>query len=278
MDLERISQTLLKWVNLNVKSSNTNGDKPSVSYIVNNIISFSTARDIMIDMEGVDVLRLSYIIYFISEGDDFKTAQNKSNNLYMFDFISVEDIKYTEEECEECYGDGTIECSWCDGDGEEDCTECDNTTTSDEGDEEECDECNGKESVECSNCSGDGNVECSNCDGEGRIESEEEMVSIDENKWVFNSPILAKKLQNEIENNYRTDSSIYAILDDFKNQVYYLGYTNSEETLNDLENNLDITDITTNDVILRGIRKLSSSEPYISLSNFGDSYTLKSLF
>tara|TARA_R110000803_G_scaffold138679_2_gene205466 strand:+ start:3644 stop:4495 length:852 start_codon:yes stop_codon:yes gene_type:complete len=281
MDLERISNALLKWVMLNINSTTSNNDKPSVSYIINKIVNFNTARDIMSNnnMSGMEILKLSYLIYFISEGDDFKTALNKSNKLYFFNFINVEDIVDVYEECDECYGNGEVDCSWCDGEGVLDCDDCEGTgtTTSDaDGEEEEkdCSSCDGLGNPNCENCGGDRTLECSNCDGDGRIETNKEEVNIENNKWVFHSPILAGQLKKEIENNYKTDNSIYDILDGFKKQVNFLGHTSDTVEKDELETNLNVEDISIGDVFLMGIREMRS-EDYIDLGEFNGSYNLR---
>jgi hypothetical protein len=99
------------------------------------------------------------------------------SNLYVLNVEIYDEMRYKDETCEQCGGDGWEECSNCDGSGKDECRYCDGNGT------EECHSCDGEGTEECRYCDGKGTeteteeddegdeveveVECVHCDGEG---------------------------------------------------------------------------------------------------------------
>lgn len=83
---------------------------------------------------------------------------------------------FNNEECDKCYGNGSVDCNMCSGRGMVDCDECGG---SGKGDNLiECDKCDGSgkngfiKKSPCTKCSGKGNIydECKVCDGDGEVD------------------------------------------------------------------------------------------------------------
>ena len=96
------------------------------------------------------------------------------SNLYdvikstLFGFTVMEiDAADPDEECPDCYGDGSEDCGDCGGNGKEDCDDCGGDGEDSEGDT--CGRCDGDGTLTCSYCEGDGQVTCNRCDGNGYV-------------------------------------------------------------------------------------------------------------
>jgi len=74
--------------------------------------------------------------------------------------------RYSNEECDRCGGNTTIDCGDCSGNGRLRCEECNRGKI-------ECSDCSGTGSTSCNECDGRGDFECSTCDGSGRDASSE---------------------------------------------------------------------------------------------------------
>ena len=86
------------------------------------------------------------------------------SNLFTFTYYTIENDE-VEDECGDCYGNGTVDCGQCDGNGREDCGDCGGDGEDSDGDT--CDNCGGEGDFECEYCGGGGTETCGRCDGYG---------------------------------------------------------------------------------------------------------------
>lgn len=194
--MERIAEVLKNWVSIHLKELKT-GRSPHLSYIMSKIITHPAPLSMIDNMSGYEILKLAYIVFFMFEGDDYETAKSKSEQLKLIVVTEIEGVKEKEEECNQCYGDGTLECPTCDGDTELSCYECDGDG---EIDGEECDTCGGVGKLDCYECDGEGNLECYECAGDGDISTGDEEVEFDESYWTAYNSELISLLQEKLSN------------------------------------------------------------------------------
>jgi len=190
--MDKIINILKNWVDINLSTLKT-GKSPHVSYILSTILMSPVSRSLLNDLSPYDVLRVSYVIFYMFEGLPIEEAKKKSQKIHMVVTVSMDDIIDEKEECSDCYGDGTLECNTCDGDAVIDCGECsgEGTVEYDEG-EEECDWCDGSGKVECDECYGDMYLDCSECSGDGEVGTGYEYIEYDETLWTFTDDKLYK--------------------------------------------------------------------------------------
>jgi hypothetical protein len=161
------------------------------------------------DLSVPEIIKLSYVVFFMFEGDDYTTAKSKADQIQIIEVVEVGDIKYKIVDCDECDGDGSVECQQCDGEGEEDCYECNGTG---ESGEDDCEYCYGSGKVTCSECEGSGDTNCEYCDGDGEIESSyDEVVEFSTTYWGIYEPrfvsVMKEKKDNpEINKDFYTDA------------------------------------------------------------------------
>ncbi len=197
--MDKIIQVLKSWIDINLTELKT-GRLPHVSFIIDRITSHPTSRGLIKHLSGYEVVKIGYILFHMYEGKTLEEAKEIAENIHTVHVVEITNIGDEEEECGDCYGDGTLECRNCDGDQTIECRECggEGTVEYDEG-EEECDWCNGSGKVECDECYGDGNLECYECGGEGEVMSGYEYVEFDEGIWLFTNDELYKTYQAKMD-------------------------------------------------------------------------------
>ena len=108
------------------------------------------------------------ICFLVSIPESQRETQfdNIMSSLFTFTYYTIESDE-VDEECSDCYGNGTVDCSNCDGNGKVDCDECDGDGEDSDGDT--CDRCDGEGDFECDYCGGSGQETCDRCEGQGYI-------------------------------------------------------------------------------------------------------------
>jgi len=195
--MERIAEVLKNWVQIHLRELKT-GKSPHVSFITSRIISHPTSYGLLKDLSVAEIIKLSYVVFFMFEGDDYNTAKSKADQMQIIEVVEVGDIKYKVMECDECYGDGTVECQQCDGEGEIDCYECGGTG---ESGEDDCEYCNGTGKVTCDDCEGNKDTYCEYCDGDGEVESSyDEVVEFSTTYWGIYEPRFVSVMKEKKDN------------------------------------------------------------------------------
>ena len=114
-----------------------------------------------------DIVMISFLL---PHGNNSEVMSNLydtiKSSLFGFSVMEI-DEEEPEEECTDCYGQGSDDCPDCGGSGNEDCSDCDGDGEDEEG--ETCSTCDGEGKMECSYCDSSGSVPCSTCDGDGHI-------------------------------------------------------------------------------------------------------------
>lgn len=195
MEYSKVVKLIIKYLEKQLKDEKT----PGVSYIVNRILSLPPLLQLLTsNFTPKEILEISYMVFFIFEGDDIVSAEWKSkNDLYFVDVYEIGDSFYKEIPCDTCDGSGEKMCEYCDGSG------IDYNTNDDD----------------CMDCYGSGDVKCDKCDGEGFVEDDEESVFFNREIWVLGNPETATKLL-QIEKNEGIVKDFYDILDNDKGSVF----------------------------------------------------------
>lgn len=198
--MDKIIQVLKSWVDINLTELKT-GRLPHVSFIINTILTNPTSRGLVKHLSGYEVVKIGYILFHMYEGKTLEEAKEIAENIHTIQVVEITDIHDEEEDCPECYGDGTLECRTCDGDETVDCPECYGDPDSVDGG---CDFCGETGKVECDECYGDGEIQCYECDGDGQVRTGYDYVEFDESIWFFTNEDLYKtyeaKINGDIQN------------------------------------------------------------------------------
>ena len=149
----KVAKIIEKWVTIQMGRKNLINNSPSVSYILEEVMSYPGTRSIIDDMVGEVFIRSIFTAYNLLTGDNETTALEKSKSISDISIIERESEEYSLKE----------ECSLCGGDGEVSCQQC-----NEEGDD--------SEGNTCENCWGHGFEECPECEGSGKILNEDEEV------------------------------------------------------------------------------------------------------
>ena len=232
--MERITEVLKNWVQVNMNQLKTDRPLPHMSFILSKIVSHPTSYGLIRDMGPYEILKLAYTVFFMFEGDDFEVAQQKSNDLYFIEVTEIEDIKDGKQECDYCYGEGNIDCDYCEGDGEESCYEC---YGDGEIDGETCSECNGEGKLTCSSCGGSGEDECQECYGDGEVDDDTvQMVDYSQSYWVTYSPDFIEDMKRKMDGDVPNDD-FYADADKdgAGGDLALLGSIRKDEDMDDLD-------------------------------------------
>jgi len=129
-------------------------------------------------------LKITIAMWGISVGLPPTEVEKMYENLF-FATIFYTYGDYSEDECSDCNGNGSIDCDYCDGNGRTTCDECEGegtiecSTCEGEGEVQDesgamvpCTACDGEGTVDCDNCDGDSDVRCEECHGSGNEECE----------------------------------------------------------------------------------------------------------
>ena len=218
MEISKIAKLVFDFIK---KSKNTDAS-PGISYIVNKMLSLPALNMLLAsNYTPKEILQIGYMVFFIFEGDDYVSAEWKSkNDLYFLQVKEVGDLEKKEIPCEDCDSSGYVTCSECDGERELSCEYCDGTgKIYDDG--SECPYCDGAGYIGCETCDTDGETYCETCDGNQEVESDEDYVFFNEEKWVIGNPDTASQLERMRNSGELTDE-IYDILDNDKGSVFLL--------------------------------------------------------
>lgn len=222
--MNKIIEILKNWVevNLNIKDSNK---KPHISYVVSTIISHPTSRALIKDMNGYDILKICYTIFFMFSGDDIEVAKQKADNLKM---VTVTEVSAIEDEmlsCNNCDGQGDEECDNCDGQGELTCNYCYGNS--------ECDECYSSGVITCIECGGEGHLECNECGGTGEVMSYTQFAQLTDTYWIYYDSHLHQKYI-EMSNDKDNLSDFYDEANEHNGDIYLLKNNYRDMSLNEL--------------------------------------------
>lgn len=239
MDLTQLAKIIKTYIEKVVSNSKFK-ETPGASFILRQIMSLPpTKRLVKTTLSNKEIVKLSFIIFFMFKGDDVETAIWRSDNeVYMLSLSDVDDLYAREVECENCQGLGDADCRECLNTGLEECPECEGTGVgepygaSDEDDA--CGMCNGSGEINCTECDGMGTYSCPDCDG-GEVEEDEESVHFGNSIWGIGDIGLIEKL-NDLKGAGYTHN-ITDILDSNKGAIVLLksDAENDHQTIDDFE-------------------------------------------
>ena len=203
--------------------------------------------------------KLIFVVWNMLRGLSYDEAISRLSTLNIVEIYLYTNIMQSQEECEECYGDGNVSCSWCDGDGVVNCDECTNGTIDCEDcdgtgeiDDEPCSTCEGGGKVRCGDCDGDGEISCSWCDNgmvdcdncdEGMIEQEERTtVTMSAVRLLVEMQSQSKDFLEKIQSgNLKNVEDISSV---FEKTLFYRNLVNNENgmlRLSSVEDKVDYT-------------------------------------
>lgn len=215
----KIGEVLNSWVRIDLNHKGLTDNIPTPSYIERSSLSYPPTKNILSSLDSEELIKGVFVAFNLLNGDDKVTALNKSNTIYVIDFIEKNGKEYIPEvDCEECDGTGRIECGTCSGWGKVDCdvcnrgkVECDycgGDGVNEEGEscencggsgEEECDYCNGTTDFECTDCGGESEFECGECSGNGTVDGEEEVIAIEYGTILTQNRNMVDELERRTE-------------------------------------------------------------------------------
>ena len=224
MDLAQLAKIIKTYIE-KVVSNNKFKETPGASYILRQIMSLPpTKRLVKTTLSNKEIVKLSFIIFFMFKGDDVETAIWRSENeLYMLSLSDVDELFARDVSCDNCDGMGDADCRECINTGMEICPECEGTGqgesygNSDEDDE--CGACRGDGEVECSECDGMGTYSCPDCSG-GEVEDTEESVHFGSSMWAIGDINIIEKINDLKDMGYT--HNITDILDSNKGAIVLL--------------------------------------------------------
>ena len=224
MDLAQLAKIIKTYIE-KVVSNNKFKETPGASYILRQIMSLPpTKRLVKTTLSNKEIVKLSFIIFFMFKGDDVETAIWRSENeLYMLSLSDVDELFARDVSCDNCDGMGDADCRECINTGMEICPECEGTGqgesygNSDEDDE--CGACRGDGEVECSECDGMGTYSCPDCSG-GEVEDTEESVHFGSSMWAIGDVNIIEKINDLKDMGYT--HNITDILDSNKGAIVLL--------------------------------------------------------
>jgi len=203
MDLSQLAKIIKTYIEKVVSNSKFK-ETPGASYILRQIMSLPpTKRLVKTTLSNKEIVKLSFIIFFMFKGDDVETAIWRSENeVYMLSLSDVDDLFARDVQCSNCEGLGDADCRECLNTGSEVCPECEGTGigepygSSDEDDD--CGMCSGVGEIECPECDGMGTYTCPDCRN-GEVEDAEESVHFGNSIWAIGDVSMVEKL-NELKN------------------------------------------------------------------------------
>lgn len=128
MDLTQLAKIIKTYIE-KVVSNNKFKETPGASYILRQILSLPpTKRLVKTTLSNKEIVKLSFIIFFMFKGDDIETAIWRSENeVYMLSLSDVDELFARDISCENCAGLGDADCRECLNTGSETCPECEGT-------------------------------------------------------------------------------------------------------------------------------------------------------
>ena len=231
------------------------GDNRILKFIKNgfNLPYFSTN-------EYPEYNKLIFVVWNMLRGLSYDEAVNGLSGLNIVEIHLYTNIMDSQEQCDECEGDGNVSCSWCDGDGVVPCDYCTNGTI-------DCEDCDGTGEIEdetCSTCQGGGELKCNECDGEG----EEACSSCDNGNVdceICDNGMIGKEGYTTV-----TMSAVKLLVEmqsqskDFLEKIQSGDLKNVEDISNAFENTLFYRNLISNE---NGMLKLSSNEDSVEYTN-----------
>ena len=224
MDLAQLAKIIKTYIEKVVANSKFN-ETPGASYILRQIMSLPpTKRLVKTTLSNKEIVKLSFIIFFMFKGDDVETAIWRSENeLYMLSLSDVDELFARDVSCDNCDGMGDADCRECINTGMEICPECEGTGqgesygNSDEDDE--CGQCRGEGEIECTECDGMGTYSCPEC-SDGEVEDTEESVHFGSSMWAIGDVNIIEKINDLKDMGYT--HNITDILDSNKGAIVLL--------------------------------------------------------
>ena len=224
MDLAQLAKIIKTYIE-KVVSNNKFKETPGASYILRQIMSLPpTKRLVKTTLSNKEIVKLSFIIFFMFKGDDVETAIWRSENeLYMLSLSDVDELFARDVSCDNCDGMGDADCRECINTGMEICPECEGTGqgesygNSDEDDE--CGQCRGEGEIECTECDGMGTYSCPEC-SDGEVEDTEESVHFGSSMWAIGDVNIIEKINDLKDMGYT--HNITDILDSNKGAIVLL--------------------------------------------------------
>ena len=224
MDLAQLAKIIKTYIE-KVVSNNKFKETPGASYILRQILSLPpTKRLVKTTLSNKEIVKLSFIIFFMFKGDDIETAIWRSENeVYMLSLSDVDELFARDISCENCAGLGDADCRECLNTGVETCPECEGTGQgesygrSDEDDE--CGQCGGEGEIECTECDGMGVTNCDDC-SDGEVEDTEESVHFGSSMWAIGDINIIEKINDLKDMGYT--HNITDILDSNKGAIVLL--------------------------------------------------------
>lgn len=236
-EILKLAKVIERLVTNQMNKKNLTDRIPSVSYVVQESLSFPITRHILSDTDGKSLIRSVFTAYNLLTGDNDVTALKKSKTISIISVVEREGESYLPKKecnecggsgdvkCDECYGDGAINCRECEGSGYEQCPECD-------GSDEECDNCGGDGEVSCSGCYGSGTescgecygsggVTCQECSGSGVIEADygDEVIKVSYFSIVTQSEDLVNEINNNIDSSDGEIKNFDEIIDKYQSEI-----------------------------------------------------------
>jgi len=239
MTLEQKISLTFKY--MKSEMSSRENKKPGASFIYHNILQSTFLKPLFSDSTGEEVVKVSFIVFYLFSGFDLESSKFKSENLYFTSITSIDGVENEIERCEECEGTGQLACVPCDQSGSVDCVECEGLGElgDEDGNFEECNYCGGHGSLTCDECYGDSAVTCNECGGDGEIETGEVMASLTSASWVFADESLFMKLQEMYDDyQYMDDYELTNMLDeneDIKGSFILISTRNYNNDVNIIE-------------------------------------------
>ena len=224
MDLAQLAKIIKTYIE-KVVSNNKFKETPGASYILRQIMSLPpTKRLVKTTLSNKEIVKLSFIIFFMFKGDDIETAIWRSENeVYMLSLSDVDDLFARDVQCWSCEGLGQADCRECLNTGVETCQECEGTGEGepygDSDEDDECGMCNGSGEIECTECDGMGTTNCDDC-SDGEVEDTEESVHFGSSIWAIGDVNMVEKLNELNHQNYTHE--ITEVLDSNKGAVILL--------------------------------------------------------
>lgn len=237
VEILKMAKVIERLVVNQMNKKNLTDKIPSVSYVVEEALSFPITKNMLNYMGGESLIRSIFTAYNLLTGDNDVSALKKSKTISKISVVERESESYLPQvECNECRGEGDIRCEECDGEGGVDCRECKGDGLQQcpecDGSDEECDHCGGDGEISCSECYGGGTESCGECYGSGKLNCQEcggsgEVEADDYSIDVSYYDILTQSedLVNEINNNLDSDDEIKnfdEIIDKYQSEILKL--------------------------------------------------------
>lgn len=213
----KLGKAIEKFIIIQMSSKNLLDKKPSVSFILESIISYRPFLSIIEDLRGEELIRPIFVAYNLLNGDREEEALMKSSNINWLVVRELQGEEYHNEvDCPECDGTGEVECNTCYGGGTEDCEQCEGSGE-DEG--EECYRCDGSGEMECRDCDGRGLEECSTCAGHGVVDNDEEVVDVVVSTIVTQNTYLYDEIMENYNENTDEIKNFGEIIGNYLNEI-----------------------------------------------------------